>query len=78
MKCFHATTITDCATATPGRCLTWIGGNCATHANTCDCFVDRSQLDCAAVASTSSCSQSPTNTFFTNPAGCYACSPPTP
>jgi hypothetical protein len=73
LKCFHAASITDCATASPGRCLMWIGGNCATHSNTCDCFVDRSQVTCAAVAPSASCIPSPANSFLPPPDGCYAC-----
>jgi hypothetical protein len=73
-KCFHDQLIDSCASASPGRCLPWIGGNCATHTNTCPCFkfYSPSAGDCTAVGGGAQCVG--TTTGPTGPNGCYACS----
>ena len=73
-KCFHDQLIDSCASASPGRCLPWLGGNCATHANTCGCFrvFSLSAVDCTAVGGGALCVG--TTTGPTGPNDCYACS----
>ena len=73
-RCFHDEPASSCASASPGRCLPWIGGNCATHLNTCDCFDDLSAVACTAVGAGAYCAG--TRSGPTGPDDCYVCALP--